>query len=139
MYSRKYSIGRNILRIFEIAFFFAISVVGYGLLGKTSSLNAKSKSREHASGLQQSLSINGHHRELKVLSGTVRLPVENRVTNRSNDPAFCLSHVHPTFCVPIKLPDYLFALHDSAPLFGNTPPSLALPGNLLQQNPVLLI
>jgi hypothetical protein len=137
MHSRKHPIGRNILRVFEIALFFAISVLGYGLLVKTSSLNSKSKSREHATGIQNTLDLSGLHRELKVLSGTFRLPTGTGLTT-CDKLVRTISPDHPAFYGTIHHPDYRYSLHDSRPL-GNNPAITPLPYNLLQQNPVLLV
>ncbi|WP_150132363.1 hypothetical protein [Prosthecochloris sp. GSB1] len=45
---RKHSVSRSFWRFFEIALFFLVSVLGYNFLAKTTSVNAKSKSREHS-------------------------------------------------------------------------------------------
>ncbi|WP_147269501.1 hypothetical protein [Prosthecochloris sp. ZM] len=46
--SSRSNIVKNLWRFFEILFFFMVSVLGYTFLAKTS-VNAKSKSREHLS------------------------------------------------------------------------------------------
>lgn len=43
---RKNNISRTLWRFLEISLFFAVSVLGYSFLAKTSSCNAKSKSKE---------------------------------------------------------------------------------------------
>jgi len=139
MHSRKHSIARNILRVFEIAMFFAISVLGYGLLVKTSSLNSKSKSREHSLGVQQSLDLSGLDRELKVHSGIFRFPAADHPTISSSKIVRLFLSNHSTVYGAIPYPDYRFSLHDSRPLFIGNPATAPLPINLFQQNPVLLV
>lgn len=45
----KHNISRTLWRIVEISLFFLVSVLGHNFLAKTSTFNAKSKSREHSS------------------------------------------------------------------------------------------
>ncbi len=45
----KHHIVKRLLRFFKISLFFMISVLGYGFLAKTSSVNAKSKSNDYSS------------------------------------------------------------------------------------------
>lgn len=45
---RTHSVTRSFWRFFEISLFFLVSVLGYNFLAKATSINAKSKSREHA-------------------------------------------------------------------------------------------
>ena len=45
----KHNISRNLWRFLEISLFFLVSVLGHNVLAKTSSFNAKSKSKEHSS------------------------------------------------------------------------------------------
>ncbi|HWR01037.1 MAG TPA: hypothetical protein VN371_04170 [Chlorobaculum sp.] len=139
MYSRKLTIGRNILRVFEIAMFFAVSVLGYGLLVKTSSFNGKSKSRDHAPRIQRSLDLSGLHRELKVLPGAFRFPTEHSFTGRSAKQVNDFASAHSAPYGTILHPGYRFALHDSQHLRVSHPATPSLPCNLLQQNPVLLV
>ncbi|NTW51307.1 MAG: hypothetical protein HGB22_01765 [Chlorobiaceae bacterium] len=139
MYSGKHTIGRNILRIFEIAIFFAISVLGYGLLVKTSSGNSKSKSRDQATGVQRSIEPDGLHRELKVLPGDFRFPGKRTYSSLSEEPARSFAADHFLFFSSPLHPDYRFSLLLSRQLFGFSPDSPSLPFNLLQQNPVLLV
>jgi len=139
MHSRKHPIARNILRLFEIAMFFAVSVLGYGLLVKTSSSNSKSKSREHALGVQQTRDLSGLDRELKVHSGIFRFPSATHSTIGSSKIVRAFLPDHSTVYCAIPYPDYRFSLHDSRPLFISNPAITSLPLNLLQQNPVLLV
>lgn len=139
MYSRKLTIGRNILRVFEIAMFFAVSVLGYGLLVKTSSFNGKSKSRDHAPRIQRSLDLSGLHRELKVLPGTYRFPTERFFTGNSDKHVTAFASGHSTFYGTYLSPGHRFSLLDCRHLYINNPATPSLPCNLLQQNPVLLV
>ncbi len=139
MYSRKLTIGRNILRVFEIAMFFAVSVLGYGLLVKTSSFNGKSKSRNHAPRIQRSLDLSGLHRELKVLPEAYRFPTERSFTDNSPKQVTALAFGHSIFYGTYLSPGHRFSLLDSRYLYFNNPATQSLPCNLLQQNPVLLV
>jgi hypothetical protein len=134
MHTRKHTVGRNILRIFEIALFFAVSVLGYGLLMKASSSQTKSKSRDQAACCQKSLNLNGLHRELKIISGTLLFPSEQALPDNTSAIAHATGAFH--------------ALHSPAPRFTpssaffqyrDDPGRTSLPCNLLQLNPVLLV
>ncbi len=135
MQTRKQSIGRKMLRVFEIALFFAISVLGYGLMLKVSSSHAKSKSRDRDSiALRSTAELNGLHRELKVLSGTLLFPT---------GATAILSHDSSTSghaFAAIQASQHLARLRSSnsfpARCIGDT--HLPRPCNLLEQNPVLL-
>lgn len=137
MHTRKHSVGRNILRVFEIALFLAVSVLGYGLLLKASSFNTKSKSRDRDSvAAQNAIDLNGRNRELKLLSCSllfpgdtaIALPGENSIANQ----AFASIHPFPLLARRI-IADKDYSTHY---LDGNS--RLPRPCNLLEQNPVLL-
>jgi hypothetical protein len=68
MKARPADITRNVLRFFEIALFFAVSVLGYSLLAKASTFSAKSKSRSHSVLLQENPEKKGTVRELWLMS-----------------------------------------------------------------------
>jgi len=137
MHTRKHSVGRNILRIFEIALFFAVSALGYGLMLKASAFNTKSKSRDRDSvALQNSIDLNGRHRELRVLSGTLLFPnsAATTLSHRRAAVSHAFAAIHP---VP-TLARHLLSGNErhSHCLDGNR--RLPRPCNLLEQNPVLL-
>jgi hypothetical protein len=138
---RKHNIARNILRVFEIALFFAISVLGYGLLVKTSSNgSSKSKSRDNSPGIQRTVDNSGAHQELMQWPEILR---------GANDPALtfgrrALRHVFDTdqTQAAFHFPQQFQALHlqyGHPNFFTAHSTSLSLPYNLLQQNPVLLV
>ncbi|TNJ40008.1 hypothetical protein FGF66_01545 [Chlorobaculum thiosulfatiphilum] len=135
MHTRKHTVGRNILRVFEIALFFVVSVLGYGLMLKTSSFNGKSKSRVHTPGLQSTPDQKGNNRELNVIPVSLIFPNETAAisTNHSG-----LAHPVDTFHA-LPSPAILTAVRDCSLQYHNAPDRTPLPHNLLQQNPVLLI
>jgi len=136
MHIRKQTIGRKMLRIFEIALFFAISVLGYGFMLKVSASNTKSKSRDRDSiALQSTAELNGRHRELKVLPRTLLFPGQTATTLLSEKSA------SSSASAAIQSSQRLTRLHLSGSLqasaFGDNR-HLPHPWNLLEQNPVLL-
>jgi hypothetical protein len=137
MHTRKHSVGRSILRAFEIALFFAVSAFGYGLLVKASSFNTKSKNRDRESiAFQNAVDLKGFHRELTVLSGTLLFP-EATATTRPNRYAvanLALASIHP---LP-TLARHLLSGNEHAYHYLNGSTRLPRPCNLLEQNPVLL-
>jgi hypothetical protein len=134
MHTRKHTVGRNILRLFEIALFFAISALGYGLLLKASSFNSKSKTREHAPGIQRSLASKGIYRELNTVSANLSF-TKDRVISRSIS---CIAHPLET-CHTLQLPTRQSAIEDRSFRYFDNPIRTPHPYNLLQQNPVLLV
>jgi hypothetical protein len=134
MHTRKHTVGRNILRLFEIALFFAISVLGYGLLLKASSFNSKSKTRNHASGIQRSLGSKGIYRELNNITGGLTLTKERVITR-------CISGITHTLesFQPLQLPTRQSSIKDRSFRYFDNPVHPPCPYNLLQQNPVLLV
>ncbi|RXK89428.1 hypothetical protein EST62_00090 [Chlorobaculum sp. 24CR] len=137
MHTRKHTIGRNILRVFEIALFFVVSVLGYGLMLKTSSFSNKSKSRDHDSvAFEKTVDLNGRHRELRVLSGTLLFPnsAATTLSHRRAAASHACAAIHPL----TTLARHLLSGNErhSHCLDGNR--RLLRPCNLLEQNPVLL-
>ena len=140
MNTRKHNIVRNILRVFEIALFFAVSVFGYGLLVKTTSVSSsKSKSRNQPPGIQRDLGLNGMQRELRVMPETLRQPVKPELTLRKRALLLHLSgsdHAHAAYAFQPHLQPLLpYQYHR----YYSTHIPFSLPYNLLQENPVLLI
>ncbi|MBN1928229.1 MAG: hypothetical protein JW764_01600 [Chlorobiaceae bacterium] len=133
MQTRKQTIGKKILRVFEIALFFAISALGYGLMLKVSSFNTKSKSRDRdAIALQRSLEMNS----IKALSGKRLFTNETAAALSQGNPTsgHAFAAIHP---LP-RLAQHLLSgkAHAAPVLTGSN--RLARPCNLLEQNPVLL-
>jgi len=136
MQTRKQSIGRKMLRVLEIALFFAISVLGYGLMLKVSSSNAKSKSRDRDSiALRSTAELNGLHRELRVLSGTLLFPTD--ATAILSHDSSTSNHAFAAIQASQSLARFHFSGTLQASVFGDNR-HLPRPCNLLEQNPVLL-
>jgi hypothetical protein len=138
MHSRKHTVGRNILRIFEIAIFFAVSVVGYSLMLKASASQAKSKSRSHTPDLQRSLEPDNRFRELNHLASKL-IPSERKILS---DRQTGILHTVCLFPVPPVGTHHPHAIvtADSglSPYFRHSDRT-PRPCNLLQLNPVLLV
>lgn len=137
MHSRKHSVSRNILRVFEIALFFAISVLGYGLLLKASSFNTKSKNRDRESiVVQNAVNLNGRHRELKVLSGTLLFPNDTKAAlpNRYTFTGQSFLAISPLPALAL----HLLCEKELTVNYRNSNSRISRPYNLLEQNPVLL-
>lgn len=134
MHTRKHTVGRNILRVFEIALFLVISVLGYGLMVKASSFNAKSKTRVQTPGFQNTPDQQGNNRELNVLTCNPIFPDETALSTSHS------GYVHPVDASQsLPSPMILTAAYDCSLQYHNAPDCTPLPHNLLQQNPVLLI
>ncbi|NTW54187.1 MAG: hypothetical protein HGB15_05410 [Chlorobaculum sp.] len=134
MHTRKLGVGRNILRVFEIALFFAVSVLGYGLMIKASSFNGKSKSRILTPGLQSPPDITGRNREPGMLPGKP-LSANQQTLSASHSG---IAHAIKNFYI-WTYSAIMTDTRDRSYRFGNAPDRMPLPHNLLQQNPVLLI
>ncbi|MCE1273085.1 MAG: hypothetical protein LWW75_00955 [Chlorobiales bacterium] len=139
MKARRKSIARNLLRVVEIAIFFAISVLGYGLLAKTSSSGSKSRNRNPQAGIEKNLIFGGLQRELRELSTLVNPNTRPHTTYEAQKvlhvvtmPVATAHHVYPQRHLRLLSPE-LSRMPDtrssSTPLLYNT----------FQQNPVLLI
>lgn len=136
MHTRKFTVGRNLLRFFEIALFFAVSVLGYGLLFKTVTLQGKSKTRTHTPDAQHPLAGKNADPEQTSPELHPASPSERLFSQTKSDNQF---HIHRLLSDAIP--------HSRGPSFSisgrlryhgdhaRTP----LPHNLLQENPVLLI
>jgi hypothetical protein len=137
MHTRKHSVGRNILRVFEIALFFAVSALGYGLMLKASTFSTKSKSRDRDSIIfQNTVDLSGRHRELTMLSGAPLFPIDASTTlsNRHAFAGHAFETIHP---LPLFAKLLLSGENQTSHyLDGNL--RLPRPSNLLEQNPVLL-
>ena len=134
MHARKHSVGRNILRVFEIALFFAVSVLGYGLMVKASSFSARSKTRVQASGIQTTPGQKGNRRELSVTPCNLIVPNETANSASHSGVARAIEAVHAS-----QFAAMLSAVHEPSHQYQTNPARTPFPHNLLQQNPVLLI
>ncbi len=140
MRARSKSFARNILRVFEIALFFAISVLGFGLLAKTSSASSKDKSRNHPSDVRKNLGCFGHDRELRELGEVISTTSEQHLSFGNQDQVRILPDPQEVMHA-YHLPDEArLTRHDSrhTPSYSLSDSS-PQPYNLFQQNPVLLI
>jgi hypothetical protein len=133
MHTRKHSVGRNILRVFEIALFFVISVLGYGLMMKASSFNARSKTRVQP-GLQSPPDQQGNNRELSVIPGQLIFPEETTISSSHSGVVRAIEVFHT-----LQYAAILTVIHERSLRYQTNPGSTPFPHNLLQQNPVLLI
>jgi hypothetical protein len=139
MHTRKHSVGRNILRVFEIALFFAVSVLGYGLMMKASSFNSKSKTREQAPHLRSTAEATGDNREPGFIPGTLIALHETTLSADHSGMAHAIKVFQVLHGKILRIPAYLTLLPDRSLRHGDTSNLIAYPHNLLQQNPVLLI
>ena len=146
----KSNLIRSICRFVEVLLFFVISVVAFNLFAKTTSLNSKAKAKSlsgnpvaprelsvadisvHCGGLNPLYTfVSPRHQELTSLlcaQSSARLSVGS--SHRSGDHFFMGMTQH-------QLP----SLSSCSRNRNNSPLSFLLfkPGNLFQQNPVLLI
>lgn len=138
MKTRRKSIVRNLLRVVEIALFFAISVLGYGLLAKTSSGSSKTRSRNLPSGIEKNMILGGLQRELPELSATAG-------HGKDSHPAFEAPGVFRFVSPPMTMLNHPlellsgYASPDTQHRFATITRPTILPSNLFQQNPVLLM
>ena len=137
----KGNIIRSICRSLEVLLFFVISIVGFNVLVKTTSLNSKSKN--------------------KSLYGGTLAPRELSVSETAHSLHAALEHIHGFFSSQHQKSSSSFTIHSGTPPFPDIfhrqhlfikqgfsdlnkhdlsiVSSLHKPENLLQQNPVLLI
>ncbi|NTU54221.1 MAG: hypothetical protein HGA97_11125 [Chlorobiaceae bacterium] len=139
MHNRKHTAGRNILRIFEIALFFAVSVLGYGLLLKVSSSQTKSKSREHAPDLRRALDQNGLQRELKIISGKLLFPDEPAISKAEEGHGQSIGTLRSQHCSVLRYTSLMTSCGNELSSYRNDVDRTPRPCNLLQRNPVLLV
>jgi hypothetical protein len=139
MHTRKLGVGRNILRVFEIALFFAVSVLGYGLMIKASSFNSKSKSRDQAPQLQSTPETTGDHRETGFIPNALIVPNQTLLSANHSGMAHAIKVFQALHGKILRIPSYLISLPDRSIRLGDATDRNAFAHNLLQQNPVLLI
>ncbi|NTU67645.1 MAG: hypothetical protein HGB02_02060 [Chlorobiaceae bacterium] len=139
MKARKKSVTRDLLRIFEIALFFAISVLGYGMLAKTSTSGSKTKSRTQLSDTRNTLIPDSFERALRDLRVLDAAPAKTRLDSENPQQDCFLSALEAPVHIEHRKLHLLPADLDRGPAYGfaSSPPSI--PYNLLQQNPVLLV
>ena len=120
----KHNISRSLWRFLEISLFFLVSVLGYSFLAKTSTFNAKLKSKEHATGIVASkCSV---YEDSLLLSPTC----EQQSLRHSHNPFYSIFHQVPEHSTPYVL---------LKPVMANIAFSFPFETNLFQQNPVLII
>ena len=126
---------RSACRFVEVLLFFVISVVGLNLFAKTTSLNSKTKVKSLTGGpvAPRELSAPDIHRDFNRLYSFFHSPHQQRTSSLSNH-----SQAHVFMGMPHHLSHSLsYCSHNqNNPL---RPSFLHKPGNLFQQNPVLLI
>jgi hypothetical protein len=132
---------RSVCRSLEILLFFVISIVGFNVFLKTTSLNSKSKS--------------------KLLSGGTPAPRELAIPDNSHTRHYGLERIHGFFRSQPQQSFSSYTIHSGTPPFPDilhhqhhflnhnvgdvnnsdltSASPLLKPDNLLQQNPVLLI
>ncbi len=123
---RKHNISRNLWRFLEISLFFLVSVLGYNFLAKTSSFNAKSKSKEHSS----------------------RVAVVQNFFDESVS-ALCSCHERSPACLSLHSKTSFYAVFyhgpdrssyiDTTPALLHTTSIFPFTVNLFQQNQVLIM
>ncbi len=139
MHTRKKSITRDLLRVLEIALFFAVSVLGYGLLAKTSTSGARSKPRNHPADIRNTLLTNGVDRALRIFPAMVISPARTALSEKLHPATGCVPPIDVAHRRDHRMLHDLPADHDIDSVSAGTSPSPHLPFNLLQQNPVLLV
>lgn len=140
MPNRKPNILRSAWRFFEILLFFAVSVLGFGLLFKTSGFGSRSKEKVRQQHAATAVTYEGRLAALSRALAPLDLPLNHSsALHAPEGPAHAAAH--PDAAAPACAPDRPAthtALALSAPL-TDFRISLPLPANLLQENPVLLI
>jgi hypothetical protein len=140
MMNRRKSTTRDILRVFEIALFFAVSVLGYGLLAASASAGTKNKNRSHPADVRKQPSFSGLNRELRELSATPRTPSGTTLTFDGGHMFSVIPEAHGAshaYRHPFPAPPLSHLDSAQSPRFS--PKTPLLPYNLLQQSPVLLV
>lgn len=133
----KYHMMRSVCRSLEILLFFVISVVGFSLFAKTTSFNSKAKVKSLSGSpvAPRELSVPdiSLHCDLNHLYSFFISPHQERTSSLSDD-----SGDHAFIGMPmlhrLSLP-YCSSKQKNHPILS----PLYKPGNLFQQNPVLLI
>ncbi|NTV03242.1 MAG: hypothetical protein HGB04_10785 [Chlorobiaceae bacterium] len=139
MKARKKSATRDLLRFFEIALFFAISVLGYGMLAKSSTSGSKSKSRTQLSETRNNLIPASFDRALREFRAMETAPTNPRLAGEHQHLSGLISALEAPVHLEHPDPYPIPSCHDSGQPSGMPSATLPLPGNLLQQNPVLLV
>lgn len=141
MTTGKCNIARNVWRFVEVFLFFAVSVFGFNILVKTTSLNTKSKTSSFSQALTAPRELSLPEITLPLHFGIDRLTGffsvslhknSSSITDKSTDHQHADSLYHRYRC----LKHYEQNLNEIAYCL---PSSLCKPANLLQQNRVLLI
>ena len=133
----KYNMMRSVCRSLEVLLFFVISVVGFNLFAKTTSFNSKAKVKSLSGSpvAPRELSVPdiSLHCDINHLYSFFISPHQERTSSLNDD-----SGDHVFFGMPIKR--HISLPYCSSNLSNHSILSpLYKPGNLFQQNPVLLI
>jgi len=135
MASGRSNISRSVWRFFEIALFFVVSVVGFSMYAKTTTFNAKQKSRalqqQDMDCLAELYSVN---QTLFHLSFQHTVPAfAGKSSEASPDSKLLVSAaIRPDGSLSYPFLPHLVAFPLPEPVYTS------LPRNLLQENPVLL-
>jgi len=140
MKARAKNITRSILRFCEIALFFAVSVMGYGLLTKTSSLTSKDKGRNYQPGVSVCIDLPkaGMSADLTLVHDLYAIASTELLSGHVFDG------VHTVAICDIRQTEQVyfadsFTNSASAITFNTLCSRPFQPYNLFQENPVLLI
>ena len=139
MTARKKSVTRDLLRLFEVAIFFAVSVLGYGLLATTSSAGSKSRARTQVSETRNSLIPESFERALRELRRVDQVTHGTKLASEHAQHSDVISALEAPFCLEHPRMQPLPARQDGCRRHRIASNSAPLPFNLLQQNPVLLV
>ncbi len=138
---RAHNIVRTFWRSIEILIFFGISVVGFNILFRTTSFNAKTKDRSFSGGHALGAGLAGHYRSLPLHDGSPNTkalaPLSSekkvlRATRNTTDAA----RFHLLSVIEKHLAKADPGLSKERSLFLSP---LDQPHNLIQQNRTLLI
>ncbi len=139
MDQRKCNMIRYACRSLEVLLFFVISVVGFNLFAKTSSLNTKTKVKSLSGSpvAPRELSLSGTtvHGDLNHLCGLLTSPQQQHLPSitapcEDNHCSSALHHRHLSLS---------YCRTDQKQNHQPLTSPLSKPGNLFQQNPLLLI
>ncbi|MEI6756956.1 MAG: hypothetical protein WCK85_03805 [Chlorobium sp.] len=136
MSTGKCNIARSVWRTVEILLFFVISVVGFNVFFKATSLNSKSKVKSLSRGLVAPRELSVPQITLSLLYDVDRLSVFFSSPHRENHSSLSSNSADLPYHQLQKLNH--FDTHNSI-IDLSTLSFQHKPANLIQQNPVLLI
>ncbi len=137
----KGNIIRSICRSLEVLLFFVISIVGFNVLVKSTSLNSKSKTKSQYGGMLAPRELSASESSLALHYPLERIHAFGRSLHKISSSSFTIHSGTPPFPdvphhqhLPVMQRGWNGNNHDlsiASPLHK--------PDNLFQQNPVLLI